>query len=156
MQFNFERQKIMPEFEVKVKINKPLETVYSEFMNFENMNKWLTGFRGIETLHGAEGKVGSKYRITFEEDGKEIFFIEEVTGIKENEEFSFRMHHDSFSSENKIRFRRLATQTEVLSRVQAKGNNLLWKLLLPLMKNEMQKRQEKDFIKLKNFVESKN
>lgn len=155
MKFNFGRQKTMPEFEVKVKINKPLETVYSEFMKAENMDKWLTGFRGIETLHGKEGKVGSKYRITFEEDGKEIFFIEEVTSIKENEEFSFKMHHESFSSENKIKFRRLSTQTEVLSKVRAKGNNLLWKLLLPLMKGEMQKRQEKDFIKLKNFVESK-
>lgn len=155
MSFNFGRQKTMPEFEVKVKINKPLETVYSEFMKAENMDKWLTGFRGIETLHGKEGKVGSKYRITFEEDGKEIFFIEEVTSIKENEEFSFKMHHESFSSENKIKFRRLATQTEILSKVRAEGNNLLWRLLLPLMKGEMQKRQEKDFIKLKNFVESK-
>ena len=145
----------MPAFQTKIRINKPVNQVYSSFINIEKMRDWLTGFKAVETLKGKPNEVGSQYKLTINENGKEIVIYEEVTALKENEEFAFTMDHDAMTSHSQVRFVPLNNHTtEILTSVEIQGKGLVWKMLVPTIISTIKKRQEDDLIKFKNMIET--
>lgn len=143
----------MAEFQTKIQVNQPVAEVFAKFMDIDNMGKWLTGFKKIETVSGNPGDVGSKYKLTFEEKGKEIVMDEEVLEVKENEKFVFRMEMPQMSSHSDVEFHSVNSGTEVVSSTTVEGKGFMWKLAIPMMKSQMKKRQEQDFNKLKALLE---
>ena len=143
----------MTHISTTVLINRPLGDVYSCFMDKDKLDRWLTGFKSVETILGEPLTVGSKHRMVFSERGKEVEMVETVTSIKENEEFAFLLDHDCMSSENRVTFREVGGGTEITSTSSFQGKGLLWRLMMPLLKGSVRRRQQGDFEKLKRLIE---
>jgi uncharacterized membrane protein len=143
----------MARFEVTIEVNAPLPQVWEAFMNTDNMPHWMDGFQSIENLSGNPEEVGSRWRMVFLEGGREVALEETVTAIKERQEFSFRIDHDSMWSETTIEFLTDGTSTNLVSRTEAAGKGILGKAMMGLMSGHMKKRQSADFTRFKAMVE---
>ena len=144
----------MPSFTTSVTVDRPVDEVFDKFMSVDNMGKWLTGFKSIERIGGEPGTVGSKHRMVFEEQGREIEMIERVTTIRKNEAYSFDMEMNMMKGRVAVTFLPRGGKTEIRSQNELEGKKLFWRVMLPFMKSEMAKRQTTDYVKLKDFIES--
>jgi uncharacterized membrane protein len=144
----------METIENSVLIDSPLEHSYEVFMNDENMPKWLKGFKSAELISGEKGAVGSTYKMLFEEGGKELEFTEEVIGITDNESYEFSMSSEMFESRTKVSFAVEDGKTRLTSRSELTPKGMMMKMVMPMMKGEIAKRQEADYERLKELIES--
>jgi uncharacterized membrane protein len=141
--------------ESSVTINKPVSDCWDYFMNEENLGKWLQGYQSTETIEGEPMTVGSKHRMKFEEKGRPMEFIETVTAVEPNKEFSFQLDHKMMTAQVQVLFKEEGGKTVVtqISENQAKG--FMMKLMVPLMKGSMRKRQQGQYQTFKELVEAK-
>lgn len=75
----------MRKLETTVTINKPASVVWAYMNEPDNMPKWLDNFVRYEHVSGDYGKVGSKGKQYYLENGKEFAMNEEVVEERENE-----------------------------------------------------------------------
>jgi uncharacterized membrane protein len=144
----------MATFTTSVTVERPVGEVYEKFMDPNNMGKWISGLKSVETIEGAPETIGSKYRFRFDERGREIEMLETVTSIKRNEEYSFDMDMNELSGHVSVRFLPKGSLTEIRTRNDYNAKKLVWRMMLPFMKSQMAKRQTTDYLKLKNLIES--
>jgi uncharacterized membrane protein len=140
---------------VTVTVNAPVEKVWNDFMNPDNLKHWLTGFVSIEHMSGVIGNPGSTSKMKFIERGKEMQIIEKVLQVKPMQQYSFNMQHESVDNLVDVRFVSIGQLTEIIQAVQFSPKGILMKLIMPLMKGAMKKRMTDDLKKLKEFIESK-
>jgi len=93
----------------QVVINKPVEEVWNYFDNPDNMTKWLTGLQSFEHLSGTPGEVGAKSKHTYDNNGKTIVLIEEITSRIANKELKGTLTHDMMESIMDNQFEDLGT-----------------------------------------------
>jgi len=142
------------QYETRVVVDRPVDACWRVFADDSRMGEWLTGFKSIETISGEPHQAGSRFRLTFEEDGQQIVFEEEVLVWKEEEEFSFRLEHAMMDSDNTIRFSDLGDgRTEIVSTSEVRGHPL-FKPVLPLMKGSFVERNEQTYERLKAMIEA--
>ncbi len=142
------------EYETRVVVDRPVDVAWRVFADEDRTSEWLEGLKSIETISGQPQKAGSRFRLTFEEDGQEIVMEEEVLVWKDEEEFSFRLMHPMMNSDNTIRFTALGDdRTEIVSKTEVRGHPL-FKPLLPLMKGAFVERNEQTYGRLKAIIEA--
>lgn len=139
--------------ESTITINKPVNEVWDYFMNEENLGKWLIGYKSTEAIEGEPLTVGSKHRMIFEERGREMEFIETVTAIETNREFSFHLAHKAMEANVQVLFKGEGDKTVLVQTSENKASKFMWKLMMPLMKGSMRKRQLQQYETLKKLIE---
>ena len=141
---------------VSITIDRPVETVWDQLMNPDNLKFWLTGFVSVEHVSGDYGKTGSVSKLKFSERGKELELTETAVLVRPNQQYSFNMTSLPFDVDTDIRLISFGHRTEMIQTVQFFPKQFLMKLMMPLMKGAMKKRTENELIRFKNFVESKS
>ena len=136
-----------------ITINESIEKVWDIFMDESKMKLWMSHLENFETIKGQPGKVGSQFKVKFNENGRETIFLEKVTAVKPNELYAFKMIHNALESDVEVRLTTKNGQTQLSQLVDMKAKKLSWKFLLPLMKGQMIKRQNQDLQKLKALIE---
>lgn len=140
----------------KIIINKPIDIVWEFHNNPDNMSLWLSGFKKFEHLSGELGKVGAKAKHIYENGGKRLEMIEEITKMDPHKIFSGILTHKSMESTIETNFENLNNQrTGVICIVDTKFKSSFFTLFDRLMKGRFQKRQDKDFNTLKSVIESR-
>ena len=137
-----------------VEISKPPSEVYEFMMDEENMSLWIKNFIKLERLEGEEGEVGSTSKLTYNENGRTIEFIEEVTenaigrtfkAIMRNRNMEIKLSNELFLlSDNNTR---LVAISEIYPQT------LLHKILTFFSKRSIIKRQDEDLQRLKEAIE---
>jgi uncharacterized protein YndB with AHSA1/START domain len=143
----------MTHFKARVEIRQPVERVYSAFMDRALQPRWRSGLRSVENLSGDRGKPGSRQRLTFLHRGQETTLDETVIDVVENEACYFRLDHASMYSLTNIVFSERNGKTRVSSAVQVYGNGLPWRLLVPIMKGSLRRRQKANLNRFKALLE---
>ena len=87
------------EYESRTQVEASVEHTFAVFNNPDRIGEWQEGFKSIENISGGDNKVGSKWRLIFEEDGEVMEIIEEVLAFEENELFAFTMDSDALTAE---------------------------------------------------------
>lgn len=141
------------EIETSVEVNQPVEKSFAVFMDEKYMQDWLMNLKSVETVSGEPNTVGSKYRLTFLEEGREISVTEEVTAYRKNEEFAFHMEHESLNSDVRVLFSPSPAGTQITMLNETRGNDWFMRSMLPLMQSHMSERQERNFNQLKLLIE---
>jgi uncharacterized membrane protein len=140
-------------FKTKVDIKRPVEQVYAAFVDWAQAICWRGGLTSVKIVNGKHGKHGSKHRLTFNRNGREITFDETVIDMVENEACYFRADHERMYSLANVIFRESDGKTHVTSSVHAHGYGLLWRFLVPFMKGNLRRRQQADFMRFKAHLE---
>ncbi|MBX7150937.1 SRPBCC family protein [bacterium] len=143
-------------FTVSVQIDQPITVVWEKFADENNMQHWMQGFKKIENVSGNPGEVGSKFRLTFDENGEEVYVDEELLVLAEKEKFAFSMDNEVLNGKGEFTFKAIdSNRTEMIYHNESEGKGLFWKSLLFLAQQQIIERNQNNFSAFKNFSESK-
>lgn len=141
--------------ETKIEINKPPSDVFDFMMDEENLSLWIKNFVKLERLQGEDGQVGSTSRHVYNENGKTIEFVEEITAIEKgrlmesvlrNKNMEILIRNTMEASESQ--------STKLFVYSELRPLNLFYKMLTIFSKKKIVKRQQEDIERLKNAIES--
>jgi uncharacterized membrane protein len=137
-----------------VEISKPPSEVYEFMMDEENLSLWVKNFVKLERLEGEEGEVGSTSRLIYNENGRTIEFIEEITeketgrlfkGVIRNKNMEIKISNELIPlSDN---------NTRLIAISEIYPQTLLFKIFTFFSKRSIIKRQEEDLQRLKEAIE---
>lgn len=143
-------------FTVSVQIDRPITVVWEKFVDENNMQYWMQGFKKIETISGNRGEIGNKFRLTFDENGEEVVVNEELLALIEKEKFAFSIDNDVLNGTGEFTFKAVdSNRTELIYHNESEGKGLFWKSLLFLSRQQIIQRNQNNFSSLKSFIESK-
>ena len=134
-------------------MNKPPAEVWEKFSNTDNLDKWIEGFKSIETISGEPNQVGSKYKIVIEEDGQRFEATETVKEVVENEKFAFDLESDMAKSEVEYTMVNKGLSTEVTEKITFTGKGILWQALFYWMQSSMKEKSKGNLERFKKFAE---
>lgn len=140
-------------YQNEVTVNAPVEKSYSIFINPDLTSEWLAGYVKSEVISGAHLTPGSRFLMTFEQEGQQFTFIEELKEIKENEKFIFDMETELFNGTVEIYFEGNAEQTTIKTYTTMEGTNLFYKSLMYIMNSGMQAQSQVSYDLLKELIE---
>jgi carbon monoxide dehydrogenase subunit G len=144
----------MPNYRVSVEVDRPIEDAWEVLMDESKMGEWLEGYKGMELLEGEPLTVGSKHKMIFEEDGREMTFIETVTAIEPPTEFSFDFDHDMMTSNIQMTLESTGhLSTRIMNRTKFKAKGFFINLFMYFMTPRMTSRQRRSFASLKALIE---
>ncbi|MFT5168400.1 MAG: putative membrane protein [Saprospiraceae bacterium] len=137
-----------------VEISKPPSDVYEFLVDEENLSLWIKNFIKLERLEGEEGEVGSTSKHIYNENGKTIEFIEEITaketgklfkGVLRNRQVEIKISNELFLLADN------STRLVVVSEFYPQ--NLIIKIVTFFSKKSIIKRQRDDLQRLKEAIE---
>ncbi len=76
-------------YNIKKEINAPVSSTWDVAMDPDRMGEWLEGCESVKLVKG-NGEVGSKYEVTFNEEGQKMVMQETVTGYEEGKLYAFK------------------------------------------------------------------
>jgi hypothetical protein len=141
-------------FESRIEVTKPVDKAFFTFLDINRMGEWLTGFKKIEYLSGMPNTPGSKFKLIFVINDKEIVAIQEVSDFKWNKVFAFTLENKMMKVNTRTEFIEKDKSTEIVSTNVVQGRGILWKFLVPFMKSGLKKQSQEDFDRLKKVIES--
>ena len=145
----------MAKYSVSVEVSRPVEEAWDVLMDESKMSEWLEGYKSMEVLEGELLTVGSKHKMIFEEDGKELSFTETVTAIEPPKEFSFDFDHDIMRSNIQITLESVGpTSTRITNRTNVMVDGFIPNIFMFFMKPKMKNRQSRGFARLKSLIEA--
>ncbi len=140
--------------ENEVLIDQPVARTWQVFTDEAKASEWMINLEKIENLEGAPLEVGSKWRLSFDENGKSVSVVEKVTQCVEHEVYAFDMEADPFLGNTEVRFEPVGDRTKVTATTIMEGRNILWRSMLRVMKGQITKRNQATYENLKRVVES--
>lgn len=141
------------ESETSVSIDKPRDVVWAYFSDPSKMGEWLQGFKKIETISGNPNEPGSKFRITFDDQGTEMIMIETNKGFRPPEFMAMNLDHEIMSNDVEVSLVERNGQTVLTQKEKIVGKNIIWRILFAAMRSSMQDRSEQALKNLKRNVE---
>ncbi|MDH3492273.1 MAG: SRPBCC family protein [Acidobacteriota bacterium] len=141
------------ENETRVVVEKPRQDVWEKFRDESKMGEWLEGFKSIKIIEGEPQTVGSKHRITFENDGQEIEMIQTMTKFDKGEGFAFNLANDVMYSDIDVRLVDKGLVTEVIQKEKYHGQNVFWHSLFYWLKSTMAENSLRNMNSFKKYAE---
>lgn len=147
---------IKPEYKgtVSVTVNAPVAKTFAVFNNPDNMSKWMDNFIRIENVSGEKNQVGSKWKMHFTENGRELVINETVTDFEQDKHFGFDMEDVFARFHIDIRFEENNGQTIITQTSTGAGNGVMARSMIALMSSQIQKQQQGMYTKLKALAEA--
>jgi uncharacterized membrane protein len=141
--------------EITVTVDANVEKSFAIFCDEKNMEKWITGFVSIERLSGRNNEVGSTYKISMSDEGREIVMTETIMSFKENEYFAFDMENDDAFTSVDISFAALdSNTTKIVAKSLFIPRAMFIKVLMPLFESKMEEQQSTNYSNLKSLIET--
>ena len=141
------------ENETRVMVEKPKDHVWAKFQDESKMGEWLEGFKSIETFEGEPGTVGSKHRLKFENDGREIEMVETVTANEAGKRFAFNLENEVMYSDIEVTLVDKGLSTEVIQKEKFHGQNVFWHSLFYWLKSSLAENSKKNMDNFKKYAE---
>lgn len=128
-----------------IDINKPLDEVFTFWVNSENHHLWQDGFVKITLLEGVEHEVGAKSEILLKYKNKDMVLIETVLSVNLPYHKEALYEHKHMSNTQKTIFESIsADKTRYITEVEyVKFNGFLPKLMGKLFPSMFKKQSEK-------------
>ena len=147
---------VKPSFSGKlsVSVNAPVSKTFAVFNNTDNMSKWMNGFKSISNVSGEKNQVGSKWKMNFTENGREMVINETVTAFEPDKHFAFDMDDEFATFHIDIRFEENNGQTIITQTSHGAGKGFIARSMIALMSGSIQKQQTEMYNKLKALVEN--
>ncbi len=142
-----------PEHQTRVEINRSREVSWNYFTDESKMVEWMKGFKKIETISGKRNEIGSKYRMTFQEDGREIVMTETVKEFKPQERFDFLLENEVISDDVTITFSEENGKTIITQTDRITGGNMFWRSLFAVIQSNLKANAQEMLEKLKTNIE---
>ncbi len=139
-----------------VTINKPIRKTFDSFLDESYMSQWVSGFQKIELIRGEPKKQHSKYILTLDFEGKPVAVTQEIIELIDDEYLCLRMEHPEIITYSEITFSSINVDaTKVFCNCKIVGKGFKIKMLMPVVKNILDARQQRDYKVFREILESK-
>lgn len=142
------------QYENTIEVDASVEQSYKTFTNDTLNAEWLPGFIGVEVLSGAPLVPGSRFLITFEQDGERMSMVEVLREVKENEKFIVDMETEVFTGSIAVYFEGDTQKSTVKVYTSIEGSTLFYRSMFYLLKGSLQKQSQLNYDLLKELIES--
>jgi len=144
-------------YTTEVKIEKPLNFVFSQFNDTSKLKHWIPEFKSIETIEEKPGKKGSRYKITLENKGQEIFMAQKILDFVPNEKVKLfyntgagnmlKIDGYTFSSEG--------STTKISHKATCRSSGYIMACMFPIFKFKFKSQDQAYLNNFKTFLEKK-
>lgn len=140
--------------EVAMELEQPTEEIFSTLSDQSNMTKWVPGLTSVKQVSGRPNTIGSVSEFVFKRDGIEIPVLVKINDYKENESMNLTLTHDKIISDVQINVLPHGNSSKLDISYEIKGNSLMTKAAIPLIKPLIKKYTEMDLDELKKLLEN--
>ncbi|TXC82093.1 SRPBCC family protein [Luteibaculum oceani] len=141
-------------YESEVVIEKPIEEVWAIMQDESRINEWLKEVKKIEHISGEKGKAGAESKIYVEQNGEEMFMVETINSIEEQDHMECTFTMDFMTMDYRIQLEDLGGKTRVTSKSVTTGNGMMAKSMLAFMGGAMEDQENLNMTNLKTLVEN--
>ena len=140
-------------YQVKVEIDKPINTVFSVFNNQELMKEWLTDVKSVAPLIIKPGIVGSEYKMIVENQGKEMVMNEKVMAFIPNKKVTLFFNANDMLKTDEYNFSFSNGKTTIVKDVVCKSDSYLLSCVFPYIKSTFTEIDQKYLDNFKAYIE---
>lgn len=137
------------EYTLETEINRPVQEIFQLFNDRNRLSEWLTEVKSFEPITETENKIGNKYKMMVDNDGKIVELIETLTGYKENEMVEMEFVSGWMHKYNHFTFSKSENGTKMIARYSIEGTNPFAKSLFLFFTKSF---QEIDAANLERFT----
>ena len=141
------------EYQLETEINRPVEEVFQLFNDHNRLSEWLTEVKSFESITETEDKVGSKYKLMVDNDGKIVELIETLTGYKENETLEIDFTAGWMHKYNHFTFEKSDNGTKIIAKYSIEGTNPFARSLFLFFTKTFQEIDSTNLSRFKTFAE---
>ena len=139
---------------ITVEVDAPVDKTFDIFNKPGTMGEWLEGFVSMEILEGEQNEVGAKYKLTFEENGKQFSMVETITEFDENQRVGFDLTDDHGGDFHmNITFTEKDGKTTIAETMTGSSSGIFGNAMMALMKGSINKQKTGWYEKLGDYIE---
>ena len=139
--------------EVAMEIKQPAEEIFSTLADQSKMTKWVPGLTSVKQVSGKPNTIGSVSEFVFERDGIEIPVMVQINDYKNDESMNLTLTHDNIVSDVQIKVLPHGNSSKLDISYEIKGNSLMTKAAIPLIKPLIKKYSKIDLEEVKKLLE---
>jgi uncharacterized membrane protein len=139
--------------EFETEINRPVIQVYAAMMNLQKAPEWVIGLDSVERTTGFLAMPGSTFKLYYSGSETNVVYNMEVIEMVPLKSVKFKLYNDMFEFDVTVNFEAQMLSTKMNTYVQMKGNGLLERSLLLLMKSSITQAGKDNFEALKELQE---
>ena len=140
-----------------VRINKPVEEVFSFITNVENNDRWVEGASETKLIKDEVVSIGSIFEGKYNYSGKTHEIGYEVVNFSSPNQFGVKSTHGPFPFENWLDLKNIEGQTDITNTIDAGSDHwmtsIIFILFRPLIKRQMNKQMKRELDNLKAILE---
>ncbi|MGY3794901.1 SRPBCC family protein [Aquimarina sp. 433] len=140
-------------YENEIVVNKPANESWAVMSDESNLPKWIEGFLRTEHVSGTPNTVAAVSNVYIDEGGEEMMMTETITAMKPNELMAMVFSMDFMDMEYEMSFDEDNGKTTITSKSMVKGNSLMAKSMIALMKSGMKAQEDKNLAALKKLID---
>jgi len=137
----------------ETRINKPVVGVFASMLNINNLHNWVKGLDEIKQTSGFLAMPGSTFDVYFRGTETEIMYVVEVEEMIPLQSVKFKMCGELMNIDISINYQADGLATNVTTYIRAKGNGIVARSFLPLMKSVLEQEAEDNLLKFKQLQE---
>ena len=137
----------------ETEINSPFIQVYATMMNLQQAPKWVVGLDSIERTGGFLAMPGSTFKLYYSGKETKVVYNLEILEMAPLESVKFKLYNEMLEFDITIKFKAQGFSTVLDTYVQIKGQGLLAKSFVPLLKNSIVQVGKDNFESLKKLEE---
>lgn len=118
-------------------VNRPVVQVYASMLNMNKAPEWVLGLDSVEQTSGFLAMPGSSFKLYYSGSETDQVYDLEVLEMAPLQSVKFKMFNDMFEFTISVKFKANGLKTDVSTYVQMKGNTLVTRSFLPLVKTSI-------------------
>lgn len=140
----------------EVRINKPVNEVFTDFQNVELMKQWMPELKSIDVLEETSEKIGSTYKVVVENQGKLITMTKKVLAYETNKRITSYFDAENMLKTDDYIFTSEGNTTKLIQTSTCTSESYVMSCLFPYFKSALRKMSQQYLEQFKSASEAHN
>jgi len=139
--------------EIELQVDKPIVTVFAAMMNTNGLVEWVDNLESVNRTGGILAMPGSTFDLNFKSHETDDVYTMEILEMIPMKSVRLRLYNEMMDVEMNVNFEAEGPKTDLGVLVQIRGEGIVTRAMLPLMKSVIMEEIEKDFQNFKQLQE---
>ncbi len=137
----------------EITVNRPVVQVFAAMVNLNSATDWVIGLDSIQHTSGFLAMPGSEFTLYYSGAETNVVYTMEVLKVVPMESVQFRLYNEMFEFVVSVKFEADGMSTKMDTYVQIKGQDLITRSFLPLLKSSIMEVGKDNFKAFKQLQE---
>lgn len=142
------------DYQVSIAIEKPLDTIFTEFKDPLNSSNWIPSIKKITPIDLRDGVVGSIYSSVFKtQENRTLVVRQEILAYIPNKKITFFYEAGDRLETSDFVFSQEDNITIIIQHTSLRSRSYLQQCLFPFLKNSMIEKDQQYLNNFKSYIE---